>query len=111
MSRGMSWVGRQVTRTLSRPILLLALRMTASSLAAFALAMAFSLPQGYWAVLTAVIVTHDVPEALAASDRVALLEEGRIHFEGTPSQFAASDDCIVRSFGDNIVTLRTGLGS
>ena len=58
---------------------------------------------------TALVVTHDVPEALAASDRVALLEEGRIHFEGTPAEFAASDDCIVRSFGDNIVTLRTSL--
>src|SRR3984893_16509965 len=58
---------------------------------------------------TAVVVTHDVPEALAASDRVALLEEGRIHFEGTPVEFAASNDCIVRSFGDNIVTLRTSL--
>jgi phospholipid/cholesterol/gamma-HCH transport system ATP-binding protein len=60
---------------------------------------------------TAVVVTHDVPEALAASDRVALLEEGRIHFEGTPAEFAASDDCIVRSFGDNIVTLRTSPGN
>jgi phospholipid/cholesterol/gamma-HCH transport system ATP-binding protein len=58
---------------------------------------------------TALVVTHDITEALAASDRVALLEEGRIHFEGTPAEFAASDDCIVRSFGDNIVTLRTGL--
>jgi phospholipid/cholesterol/gamma-HCH transport system ATP-binding protein len=58
---------------------------------------------------TALVVTHDVPEALAASDRVALLEEGRMRFEGTPAEFAASDDCIVRSFGDNIVTLRSGL--
>jgi phospholipid/cholesterol/gamma-HCH transport system ATP-binding protein len=58
---------------------------------------------------TAVVVTHDIPEALAASDRVALLEEGRMQFEGTPVDFAASDDCVVRSFGDNIVTLRTGL--
>ena len=58
---------------------------------------------------TAVIVTHDVPEALAASDRIALLEEGRIYFEGTPAEFAASDDCIVRSFGDNTVRLRTSL--
>jgi phospholipid/cholesterol/gamma-HCH transport system ATP-binding protein len=58
---------------------------------------------------TALVVTHDVPEALAASDRVGLLEEGRIHFEGTPAEFAASDDCIVRSFSDNIVTLRTSL--
>jgi phospholipid/cholesterol/gamma-HCH transport system ATP-binding protein len=58
---------------------------------------------------TAVVVTHDVPEALAASDRVALLEEGRMHFDGTPSEFAASDDCIVRSFGDNSITLRSSL--
>ena len=58
---------------------------------------------------TAVVVTHDVPEALAASDRVVLLEEGRIHFEGTPAEFTASDDCIVRSFGDNTVTHRTSL--
>jgi len=56
---------------------------------------------------TALVVTHDVPEALAASDRVALLEEGRIYFEGTPAEFAASSDCIVRSFGDNRVTVRT----
>jgi phospholipid/cholesterol/gamma-HCH transport system ATP-binding protein len=47
---------------------------------------------------TAVVVTHDVPEALAASDRVALLEEGRIYFEGTPAEFAASGDSVVRSF-------------
>jgi phospholipid/cholesterol/gamma-HCH transport system ATP-binding protein len=58
---------------------------------------------------TAVVVTHDVPEALAASDRVAVLDEGRIRFEGMPSEFAASDDCIVRSFGDNIAKLRTSL--
>jgi phospholipid/cholesterol/gamma-HCH transport system ATP-binding protein len=58
---------------------------------------------------TAVVVTHDVPEALAASDRVALLEAGRMYFEGTPTEFAASEDSIVRSFGENVVTLRTGL--
>jgi phospholipid/cholesterol/gamma-HCH transport system ATP-binding protein len=55
---------------------------------------------------TAVIVTHDVFEALAASDRVALLNEGRIHFEGTPAEFMASDDCIVKSFGDSNVAIR-----
>jgi phospholipid/cholesterol/gamma-HCH transport system ATP-binding protein len=58
---------------------------------------------------TAVVVTHDVPEALAASDRVALLEGGQVYFEGTPTEFTASEDCIVRSFGENVVTLRTGL--
>jgi phospholipid/cholesterol/gamma-HCH transport system ATP-binding protein len=58
---------------------------------------------------TAVVVTHDVPEALDASDRVALLEGGRMYFEGTPAEFTASEDCIVRSFGENIDTLRTSL--
>ena len=53
---------------------------------------------------TAVVVTHDVPEALVSSDRVALLENGRIYFEGVPSEFTASDDPVVRSFGDSFVT-------
>jgi phospholipid/cholesterol/gamma-HCH transport system ATP-binding protein len=57
---------------------------------------------------TAVVVTHDVPEALSVSDRVALLEDGRICFEGTPAEFIASRDCIVRSFCDNIRAVRTG---
>ena len=39
---------------------------------------------------TALIVTHDVVEALVASDRVALLDQGRICFEGTPAEFSAS---------------------
>jgi phospholipid/cholesterol/gamma-HCH transport system ATP-binding protein len=59
---------------------------------------------------TAVIVTHDVTEALAASDRIALLEEGRTRFEGTPAEFGAADDCIVRSFSDSYVTIRPEFG-
>jgi len=47
-----SWLARH------RPKLWLALRMTASSLVAYVLALAFALPQGYWAVLTALIVTQ-----------------------------------------------------
>jgi phospholipid/cholesterol/gamma-HCH transport system ATP-binding protein len=47
---------------------------------------------------TAVVATHDVPEALSASDQVALLENGRICFDGTPAEFIASSDCIVRSW-------------
>jgi phospholipid/cholesterol/gamma-HCH transport system ATP-binding protein len=52
---------------------------------------------------TAVVVTHDVPEALTSSDRVALLEDGRIYFEGAPNEFTASDDSVVRSFGESFV--------
>jgi phospholipid/cholesterol/gamma-HCH transport system ATP-binding protein len=47
------------------------------------------------------VVTHDVPEALVASDRVALLERGTICFEGTPSEFSASDHPIVSGFRDS----------
>lgn len=56
-----------------RPKLVLALRMTASSLAAFALAIALGLPQGFWAVITALVVTESsVGNSLkAAFDRFA----------------------------------------
>lgn len=54
---------------------------------------------------TALIVTHDVPEALAASDRVALIEAGRICFEGTPAEFSSSDHPVVRGFRDSTVSL------
>ncbi len=55
---------------------------------------------------TAVLVTHDVPEALAVSDRIALLDSGRMRFQGTPAEFAQSDDSAVRSFRDSAAALR-----
>lgn len=58
---------------------------------------------------TALIVTHDVPEALVASDRVALLNDGKICFEGTPAEFTASTRPIVRSFRDSTEALREEL--
>jgi uncharacterized membrane protein YccC len=56
-----------------RPQAMQALRMTAASLAAFGLASAFGLPQGFWAVITALIVTQaNVGGSLkAAFDRFA----------------------------------------
>ena len=54
---------------------------------------------------TAVLVTHDVPEALAVSDRIALLDGGRMGFQGTPAEFAVSDDPAVRSFRDSATAL------
>ena len=62
--RGLSW---------HRPEVVQALRMTASSLAAFGLASAFGLPQGFWAVITALIVVQgNVGGSLkAAFDRFA----------------------------------------
>ncbi len=60
---------------------------------------------------TAVIVTHDVTEALVASDRVALLDQGVMHFQGTPAEFIASKDQVVTSFRDSAAALGTTLAA
>jgi phospholipid/cholesterol/gamma-HCH transport system ATP-binding protein len=64
---------------------------------------------------TAVIVTHDLPEALAACDHLALLDQGRIHFSGTPEDFRSTPDLVVSAFRDStaalarsVATLRAG---
>ncbi len=64
---------------------------------------------------TALVVTHDVPEALAASDHVALLDNGKMCFEGTPQDFTNSDNSVVRGFrdsasvlGDTLAAIRRG---
>jgi phospholipid/cholesterol/gamma-HCH transport system ATP-binding protein len=54
---------------------------------------------------TAIVVTHDLPEALAACDHIAFLERGRIHFFGTPDAFAAADDPVVTGFRDSTAAL------
>lgn len=60
---------------------------------------------------TALVVTHDVPEALAAADRVALLDAGRIVFQGSPAEFAASALEVVRGFRDSTEDLAEALAS
>jgi phospholipid/cholesterol/gamma-HCH transport system ATP-binding protein len=60
---------------------------------------------------TALIVTHDVPEALAASDYVALLDNGRMCFQGTPVEFASSKDTVVGAFRDSEEALDRTLAS
>ncbi len=58
---------------------------------------------------TALIVTHDVAEALAASDRVALLDGGRIVFQGTPGEFSASTEPVISGFRDSVAALGSKL--
>lgn len=48
--------------------------------------------------VTSIVVTHDIEGALTVADRVAMLEAGRIHFVGTPSEFRASSDELIRAF-------------
>lgn len=60
---------------------------------------------------TALIVSHDLIEALATSNRVALLDHGRICFCGTPEEFSHSSQPVVRAFRDNAESLRTSLAA
>ncbi len=47
---------------------------------------------------TAVIVSHDIPEVFEISQRVALLDQGRILFEGSSAEVMASGDARVQQF-------------
>lgn len=48
--------------------------------------------------VTAVVITHDMESAFRVSDRIAMLYDGRIRFEGTPEEVRASDDPVVKGF-------------
>ncbi len=50
--------------------------------------------------VTSVVVTHDIEQALNISQRLALLEHGKLRFVGTPEEFRASQDPVVRAFAD-----------
>ncbi len=58
---------------------------------------------------TAIVVTHDVPEALAVSDSVALLDGGRVRFQGTPTEFSISGDASVVAIRESQAALRAHL--
>lgn len=60
---------------------------------------------------TALVVTHDVPEALVASDFVAVLDHGCMCFQGTPAEFSTSTNSVVCGFRDSEHELSTTLAS
>lgn len=47
---------------------------------------------------TAIFVTHDLREALLLGDRVALLRDGNLIFQGTPAEFRQSGDPYVQAY-------------
>ena len=47
---------------------------------------------------TGILITHDIQSAFRVADRVALLNEGRLHAEGSPDEFRASEDPLIRAF-------------
>lgn len=48
--------------------------------------------------LASIFVTHDIAAALTLCDRIVVLHEGKIIFNGTPTNFQNSDDPIVTKF-------------
>ena len=48
--------------------------------------------------VTSVVVTHDMKSAYRIADRIAMLHNGRIRFQGTPAETQASTDQVVRAF-------------
>jgi phospholipid/cholesterol/gamma-HCH transport system ATP-binding protein len=59
--------------------------------------------------VTSIVVTHDVEGALSISDRVSLLEGGKLRFLGTPDEFRRSDDPLVRAFADRQAAVEAAL--
>jgi phospholipid/cholesterol/gamma-HCH transport system ATP-binding protein len=48
--------------------------------------------------VTSITVTHDMPSAFKISDRIVMLHEGQLIFDGTPDEIRATDDPIVKHF-------------
>jgi phospholipid/cholesterol/gamma-HCH transport system ATP-binding protein len=55
--------------------------------------------------VTSVVVTHDMKSAYRVADRIAMLYEGRIRFEGTPQELQAVRDPVVRGFVEGLPDL------
>lgn len=48
--------------------------------------------------ITSVVVTHDLNSAYYVADRLCLLHQGKIHFDGTAEELRAATDPVVRRF-------------
>ncbi|NCQ59557.1 MAG: ATP-binding cassette domain-containing protein [Myxococcales bacterium] len=50
--------------------------------------------------VTSIVVTHDMHSAFLVSDRMAMIQDGRVVFSGTPAEFRQTPEPIVRDFID-----------
>jgi len=48
--------------------------------------------------VTSVAVTHDMSSAYKIADRIMMLYDGKIHFEGSPEEIRQTDNAVVRQF-------------
>jgi len=47
---------------------------------------------------TAIMVTHDIPDAFKVADRITVVDHGRVAFEGTPVELTAADTPFIGEF-------------
>lgn len=50
---------------------------------------------------SSILVTHDIPSSIRFCDRILILKDGKIYFNGTPEEFSSSDDPNVLSFAQS----------
>ncbi len=60
--------------------------------------------------VTSIVVTHDIDGALEMSDRVALLDRGKLRFVGHADGVPACPDLTVRAFADRRVAAEVAMG-
>ncbi len=48
--------------------------------------------------VTSIVVTHDMVSVRKISDRIAMIHEGKIYFDGTFDDFIKSDDKVIQDF-------------
>lgn len=48
--------------------------------------------------VTSIVVTHDIFSVYDVADRVAMMEEGKIYFHGTPKELVETKDPVIRNF-------------
>jgi len=53
---------------------------------------------------TGVVISHDIPDIFYISQRVAMLDEGKIRFEGSPEEIQQAPDEIVQQFIQGLET-------
>ena len=58
---------------------------------------------------TAVMISHEIPEIFYFSQRIAMLNDGRICFEGTPEDIRRCSDPVVRQFVNGLEKPRDAL--
>jgi phospholipid/cholesterol/gamma-HCH transport system ATP-binding protein len=48
--------------------------------------------------VTSIVVTHDIRAGFRVADRVVLLRQGEVFYEGSPEEMVASDESYIRAF-------------